>query len=1000
MSIRVPLSFVADQGKTDALYSLIEKRNEALRNNAEAALRKYQNKINELTGAPQDVKLEYVIDVDIRTGQSRQALKAVGTGIKEAREEGKKLKNELGSLSSLKGTVRELAQVRDGIKKIDESTGKVTQKWKLANAELKAAKINSAKASGDIVGLAKARFPIIDNVLKVGNAFTQVSFIVKGVIEVFGALNAALAPVVQRAKQVEALKLSFQGFGLSVSDSNEVLDSAKRVALTYGGSLSQIEKGFKRITPAILASGGSLEETEQVMAALTARQTTLGLNTEQSGRYMEAFAQVMGKGKLQSEELTQQFSELDGALRAQIADYLKAEEGIDDLDEAMKNGKVTARLFRKAFIAVSESMTNKLGGSIKEINYRMGEFNGQAKMNIQQIQNIGATLNTLTLESLAETFEPFIRSIQKVQVYFSQFMASVANSFPGLQDDVKQFFGFIGLTLELVVMGLLNLGQVILRVIFFVPELINKFYDWLQTLGPIKAALDAVGTALGWYEKFLRGTFDALNNLGEASVEAKAKFSQFGQRAQQLTQDMMQGKITSDEYKEAIAALKAEAEQAGGTDAIKVVNSAIAETKRIVKDLQDEYAEEVKSAEENYKIIEGITKQKIDDIKDIIATKKDELKKEKDNIKEAKEAIKERWNDEKEKIKEARQEINDYYDDQLAALDALTPAEQRLADARKKELQQKARSGQLSQQERDEAQASLDAITRRERRQQLLNEKKQKERQLDEQRNASDKKHKDLLEEQDALLDKIENKFETEIRKNEEAIKDLEKELDKAKDTLGELKTRYDNMPKTLDEAKRAFNDNATAANEASGKLDSVTISAEQVETAAKNATVEVSNLTSALNKLPSKNPSGILPSGRYAEKAGPAFASGGPVSGGGTYTVNELGKEAFLAASGRLSMINAPAFGQWRAPSSGVIIPAHLTSMLDIPSGGINIGNASANAMAGRVTNNNSIAKAIMGLSRGDSIQNNVTIQAANTTQAASDMLVSLTRIKRRRYG
>jgi hypothetical protein len=43
-------------------------------------------------------------------------------------------------------------------------------------------------------------------------------------------------------------------------------------------------------------------------------------------------------------------------------------------------------------------------------------------------------------------------------------------------------------------------------------------------------------------------------------------------------------------------------------------------------------------------------------------------------------------------------------------------------------------------------------------------------------------------------------------------------------------------------------------------------------------------------------------------------------------------------------------------------------------------------------------LLRALRNYSSGDSIQNNVTIQAANTTQAASDMLVSLTKIKRRR--
>ena len=43
-------------------------------------------------------------------------------------------------------------------------------------------------------------------------------------------------------------------------------------------------------------------------------------------------------------------------------------------------------------------------------------------------------------------------------------------------------------------------------------------------------------------------------------------------------------------------------------------------------------------------------------------------------------------------------------------------------------------------------------------------------------------------------------------------------------------------------------------------------------------------------------------------------------------------------------------------------------------------------------------VVRAIQEQRAGDAITNNVTIQAANTTQAASDMLVDLTRIKHRR--
>ena len=63
---------------------------------------------------------------------------------------------------------------------------------------------------------------------------------------------------------------------------------------------------------------------------------------------------------------------------------------------------------------------------------------------------------------------------------------------------------------------------------------------------------------------------------------------------------------------------------------------------------------------------------------------------------------------------------------------------------------------------------------------------------------------------------------------------------------------------------------------------------------------------------------------------------AGGPVQGGAAYTVNEFGKEMFLSNSGKLSQINAPAWGTWRAPSSGTIIPAHIAAGINIPKSGV----------------------------------------------------------------
>jgi TP901 family phage tail tape measure protein len=66
-----------------------------------------------------------------------------------------------------------------------------------------------------------------------------------------------------------------------------------------------------------------------------------------------------------------------------------------------------------------------------------------------------------------------------------------------------------------------------------------------------------------------------------------------------------------------------------------------------------------------------------------------------------------------------------------------------------------------------------------------------------------------------------------------------------------------------------------------------------------------------------------------------PSRFTGGPVDAGQTYRINDgpsgmsLGQEAFLSASGALSLLNRPANSLWTAPSRGTVIPANVTSRL-----------------------------------------------------------------------
>lgn len=162
---------------------------------------------------------------------------------------------------------------------------------------------------------------------------------------------------------------------------------------------------------------------------------------------------------------------------------------------------------------------------------------------------------------------------------------------------------------------------------------------------------------------------------------------------------------------------------------------------------------------------------------------------------------------------------------------------------------------------------------------------------------------------------------------------------------------------------------------------------------------------------------SAVGPANSYAramERAASAAAraarnkwSGGPVEGGTSYTVNELGPEMFMSNSGKLSEIKAPAFGKWRAPSSGTVIPAHVSAQIRQQQEAASVANASI-ARAGDVSAvsgfdssgmTGAIAKGFKGVNLGGgSVVNNVQVTSQAPVSDASKILTDLARIRAQR--
>ena len=141
-------------------------------------------------------------------------------------------------------------------------------------------------------------------------------------------------------------------------------------------------------------------------------------------------------------------------------------------------------------------------------------------------------------------------------------------------------------------------------------------------------------------------------------------------------------------------------------------------------------------------------------------------------------------------------------------------------------------------------------------------------------------------------------------------------------DRLGEAatKTNHDlneipDMQITVDQMRDMGQSAMEIANsDMAGAMQSMDSSCGQIASSMGTAATNADNFYTAM-----KNAAGI-PCNKW---------SGGDVKAGQRYVVNELGQESFRSRSGNLSLIRKPAYGQWRAPSDGVVLPAGMTARL-----------------------------------------------------------------------
>lgn len=915
--------------------------------------------INKNLGGTRKEIIEVIIDpkTNQKIGEQVKVLRSEYDKIEKQRN--KVNQSEKGSLSNLRQSVNTLKQQRDGILKYKQgvnASGKsvrvVRKEWTAANQKVKEAVAKLREAQG--IKLGNITLPSFDGITGIASKFNAVFAAVQGVVSAVQTVGQVVGAAVQRATQVSQLELAFQSFGVSAEQSSKILNDAKAISLGYGVSLESVEKSYKRLTPVILQNGGSVEETSEVIKALSARMTGLGLNADQSNRYIEAFAQVMGKGKLQGEELNQQFAEIDGSLRGQVAQYVKAAYGIEDFEGAMKRGEITSDIFKEAILDAASSIQDNLAGQFGNLQARISDLNPA------QIKEIGKTLDTLSLDNLNKTFGETGRIFAGLGLFVKEFFADITGNFP----DINNFFAFVGQFLGATLYGIVaGIAAIIKSIVStldsqlkYTRQIVTSFGQFVDLIQ--QAVLKFFGlqewfqNLPGWIKNLLnpaKAIGDYMNNFKQRSIEAREALASALPKITDISNQVKAIELSQ-------------------IDVTTATQKTVAEREKELAAVRRTLAAQKEAFEEQKKIIEAQIEAVKEQEEIAVQAIQDRIEKEREAHQERLSQLQEQ----KGELQEQLQLVRDRKAEELAELDAPSAEAKRLLEIRRQELQLKANNVQLSEKERLEAKVALQEMDKRIKRAEINNRYKKEERDLQAQIKDKDAEIRAEKEKQAKIIAELQKDIKETREIYAAQVRALENVITQARQTF-ELKEKE----------LAAAEDNLQAIKDSKGAAGELNTALDPVVTKTGNAADNAGRLYDNLDKASKVKIN--IPTARFA---------GGPVTAGKTYSVNELGQEAFLSAAGKLSMIKAPAWGQWKAPSSGTIIPAHLASQLNIPKGGVNLNAITGRAGTGSI--NTIRASSNRSSSVGDRIVNNVTIQSTAPAQDATDVLLNLVRQRR----
>lgn len=242
------------------------------------------------------------------------------------------------------------------------------------------------------------------------SAFSGLQSKVAGLLATVGAMRFGFDSL-NTAANVEGMENAIRFAGGKEGQKN--IDFLKRTVDEYGLSLESSMQGFKLWQGGIMGTSLEGEKGRQVFRSVAQATTAMALTAEDSNGVFLALSQIMGKGKVQAEELRGQIGErIPGAfaIAARAMNVTTAQ-----LNKMLDDGKLMSEDFMPKFAA---ELSKTFGaGAQTQVNSARANFNAMTNEIFKLKNVIGTELMPTALTIIKDWLIPGVKWIgQNIEI--------------------------------------------------------------------------------------------------------------------------------------------------------------------------------------------------------------------------------------------------------------------------------------------------------------------------------------------------------------------------------------------------------------------------------------------------------------------------------------------------------------------------------------------------------------------------------------------------------